>query len=440
MTIHNLPPQFPPGQIAMIPISELRLNSRNPRTHSEKQIRKLVSSVREFGWTNPVIADEANLVLAGHGRIEAAKRLNLTEVPVIRIGHMSEAQKRAYVIADNRLAEDAGWDHGLLGIEFAALIDLGFEVALTGFEISEIDIMMLGEGESPEPRVDLPEPDAVAVNRPGDAWSVGPHRLVCGSALVPDAYGVLLGRKSAQMVFTDPPYNVQVDGHVTGLGRTRHREFAMASGEMTEAEFTEFLAKAYALMAEASVDGAIHFICMDWRHMPEMLAAGHKVYSELKNLCVWGKTNAGMGSFYRSQHELVFAWKKGTAAHINNFGLGEKGRHRSNLWTYAGANTFRAGRMEDLAAHPTVKPVAMVRDAILDCSDRGAIVMDPFAGSGTTLLAAAEAGRAGAGIELDPLYADLIIRRLQEATGEIAVHDDTFECFEVMAQMRSSEE
>lgn len=426
------------GNIALQPVASLNPYRNNPRTHSKKQVRQIAESIRTFGWTNPVLIGAGGDVIAGHGRLEAAKLLGMSEVPVLKLEHMSEAEKRAYIIADNKLAENAGWDNYLLTIELQGLLDedLGFSIELTGFEMGEIDLL-LTPGKLSEPEtVPLPETDNPPVSRPGDLWIIGPHRLFCGDALKSSSWHTLMGSDKAQMIFTDPPYNVPIAGHVSGLGKVRHREFAMASGEMTQDGFTGFLRSSFRNLADISADGAIHFICMDWRHMREVLDAADGIYSELKNLCIWAKTNAGMGSFYRSQHELVFAFKHGTAGHINNFGLGETGRHRSNLWTYAGANTFRAGRMEDLEAHPTVKPVDMIADAIMDCSRRGGIVADAFTGSGTTLLAAAKTGRTGAGIEIDPHYADLTVRRLQEATGETAIHADSFESFEATAEMR----
>jgi DNA modification methylase len=275
------------------------------------------------------------------------------------------------------------------------------------------------------------------VTRPGDVWSIGRHRLICGDATVPKTYERLLGKARAQMVFTDPPYNVPIGGHVCGLGKTQHREFAMASGEMSEAEFTEFLTTAFRQLAAFSVDGAIHYQCIDWRHMREMLAAGHAAYTELKNLCVWAKTNGGMGSLYRSKHELVFVFKSGTAAHINNVELGKHGRYRTNVWSYPGINSFGASR-GDLDLHPTVKPLALVADAIRDCSHRKAIVLDAFAGSGTTLIAAEKTGRSGYGIEIDPHYCDVIIRRLDRLCGLQAVLQATGQTFAEVEAERSS--
>jgi DNA modification methylase len=362
---------------------------------------------------------------------------------------MTEAEIRAYVIADNRLAENAGWDRELLAIELQYLceLDLDFDVTITGFEMPEIDVLFGelqtgGSGpDEPDPGDEVPEVDNTgpAVTRPGDLWVVGDHRLICGDATDPAVYGGLLGSERAQMVFTDPPYNVPIDGHVCGLGAVTHREFAMAAGEMSEAEFTRFLATTFGHLAAHAADGALHYICMDWRHLGEVLAAGQGSYSELKNLCVWAKTNGGMGSLYRSQHELVFVFKSGKGAHINNVELGKHGRYRTNLWTYAGVNSFGRNRDEDLAMHPTVKPVALVADAILDCSRRKGIVLDVFAGSGTTLVAAERTGRRGYGIELDPLYCDVIVRRLAKVAGLEVIHAETGKSFAEVEAERADE-
>ncbi len=400
------------------PIVQLQPQPRNARTHSERQLTQLMASIQEFGFVNPVLIDEKGGILAGHGRVEAARRLGMREVPTLRIDHLGPTQKRAYLIADNRLGELAGWDPELLRIELQELSQVEFLVEVTGFSTAEIDLMT----EEPEElrRLDpddAPEPIAPgpAISRAGDLWELGRHRLLCGDALSPVSYAALLGTETAEMVFTDPPYNVRIEGHVSGTGR--HREFAMAAGEMSRAEFTRFLTAVLHLLARHSGDGSIHFVCMDWRHLGELLAAGDAAYTELKNLCVWGKTNAGMGSFYRSQHELVFVFKNGRGPHINNFGLGQGGRYRTNLWTYAGANSLQGARGKEDAIHPTIKPVAMVADAIRDCSKRNGIVLDPFCGSGTILLAAERTGRSARAIELDPLYVDAALRRWEARTG-----------------------
>ena len=420
--------------VTTMSVDALKANPRNARTHSPKQIRQIANSLEQFGFINPILLDRDGVIIAGHGRLEAAKQLGLSEVPTIRVNDLSPDQVRAYAIADNRLAELAGWDTELLGTELAYLadLDIDFDPTITGFEMAKIDLLIgdLGDGsesESTDPDDSVPETSrGPAVTQPGDIWVIGgQHRLICGDATKPETYDRLLIGDQARMVFTDPPYNVPIDGHVCGLGSIRHREFAMASGEMTSPEFEAFLTTVLTNLAGASTDGAIHYVCMDWRHMREILGAGHKAYTELKNLCVWNKSNGGMGSLYRSKHELVFVFKNGTGQHINNVDLGRYGRYRSNVWDYAGANALSPSRQDDLAMHPTVKPVALVADAILDTSNRADIVLDAFAGSGTTLVAAARTGRRGYGIEIDPLYCDIIIRRLAKTHGFDTVNDDT---------------
>jgi len=431
-----------PLDVTYLSPGALRPRAANPRTHSKKQIRQIADSIQRFGFINPVLIDRDNGIVAGHGRVEAARLLGLETVPTIRLEALSEAEIRAYVIADNRLAELAGWDREILALELQGLLalDLELDVTLTGFDTPEIDILigeLAADGEDdPEDEVP-PRSPGPAVTRPGDLWQIGEHRLLCGDATESTAYARLLDGARAQMVFTDPPYNVPVAGHVCGLGKVQHREFAMAAGEMSEAEFTGFLARVFGHLAAASIDGAIHYVCMDWRHAGEVIAAGREAYAELKNLCVWAKTNGGMGSLYRSQHELVFVFKAGTAPHINNVELGRHGRYRTNVWSYPGINSFGKERDAELALHPTVKPVALVADAMLDCSKRGGIVLDAFAGSGTTLAAAARTGRRGYGIELDPAYCDVILKRAAAATGAEAVHAESGKPFAEIARERA---
>jgi DNA modification methylase len=426
-------------------VSALKPYARNARTHSRKQIKKIAASIERFGFVNPVLIDENNLIIAGHGRVAAAKQLGWAEVPTLRVEHLSETEKRAYILADNRLAEEAGWDQEMLAIELQGLIELDFSIELAGFDTAEADLILDAQAEANAPDQNIadevpPIPaSGDAVTRPGDLWQLGSHRLLCADATIAGSYDTLLGDDRAAMIFTDPPYNVPIEGHVSGLGKVHHREFAMASGEMTQAQFRGFLETVFAHMAAHSVDGAIHFICMDWRHLGETLAAGEAVYSELKNLCVWAKSNGGMGTFYRSRHELVFAFKNGTAPHINNFELGQTGRYRTNVWEYAGVNSFGRDRDDSLAMHPTVKPAVLVADAIKDCSRRRQIILDPFAGSGTTLIAAEQTGRRARVLELDPLYCDTIIRRWQAFTGKRAQHGDTGPSFEEMEEQRLAE-
>ena len=428
--------------IESIEISKLKPARRNARTHSKLQTSQIAESIRRFGFTNPVLIDDDNHLIAGHGRVSAASGIGLTEVPCIRLSNMSAADKRAYIIADNKIALNADWDPEMLALEFQELIDLGFDVSLTGFELCEIDqILIDAEGASQDPvraEDDHPAPATVAVSRPGDHWILGPHALVCGDAKDPAVVAQIMGDDLADMVFTDPPYNVRIDGHVSGLGRTHHREFAEASGEMSKAEFTEFLRLSLGGAANVSRDGAIAFICMDWRHVGEVLAAGYSAFTELKNICVWAKTNGGMGSFYRSQHEMVLVWKKGSAPHTNTFGLGDKGRYRTNVWTYAGVNTFKSDRMDELASHPTVKPVALVADAIRDVSNRGEIILDVFGGSGTTLIAAEKTGRRARLVEIDPLYCDVIVSRWEKLTGKKALLSGTHQAFEIVRSARAA--
>ena len=413
------------SHIEYLPPASLRPWARNARTHSKKQLRQISESIRTFGFTNPVLIDQANTILAGHGRVEAAKSLGMDTVPCLRIEHMTEDEKRAYVIADNKLALNAGWDEEILAQELQGLLateDLGFDIGVIGFEVAEIDNLVEGltpeEPNNPEDDI-LPDSAPRRVN-PGDIWQLGAHRLICGDALDPKVLDDLMEGDLARMVFADAPYNVKIDGHVGGSGKTKHREFAMASGEMTETEFTAFLTKALQNMADHSMDGSIHYQCMDWRHMREMLAAGHAVYDELKNLIVWVKDNGGMGTFYRSRHELIFAFKKGTAPHVNSFELGQHGRYRTNVWNYRGVNTMRAGRMDELQLHPTVKPVQMIADAIKDVSGRGEIVLDSFGGSGSTLIAAEKTGRRARLVELDVIYCDRILARWERLAKDAA--------------------
>jgi 16S rRNA G966 N2-methylase RsmD len=429
-------------QIESLPIESLKPYEQNARTHSKRQIRQIAKSIQRFGFCNPVLIDDEKRIIAGHGRVVAAKMLGIEQVPTVRLMHLSEIEKRAYILADNRLAEKAGWDREILAIELQALVALNFEVELTGFETAEIDLIIdegsNASGESGEGEDDMPVYAAgPAVTQLGDLWELGSHRLLCADARVRASYERVLDDRKADFVFTDPPYNVPIDGHVCGLGRIRHADFAMGCGEMSEAEFTSFLKTIYIELAHHTVDGSIHQICMDWRHMPEMLTAGHAVFSELKNLCVWNKSNAGMGTFYRSKHELIFVWKNGTAPHINTFELGQYGRSRSNVWDYAGVNSLKPGQLEELAMHPTVKPVALVADAIKDCSRRNGLVLDPFAGSGTVLIAAERTGRKARALEIDPHYVDVAVKRWQHYTGKTATLVSTGATFEEIAERRA---
>lgn len=414
---------MPELQISYQSPRALHPNPDNARTHPAKQVSKLARSIKSFGFNVPVLVDRQGMILCGHGRVLAAIEAGLDQIPTICIEHLTEAQRKAFVLADNRLFEAGGWNEQQLAIELQSILDLGdetFEIIDTGFEIGEVD-HLIGLHNKPsadkdaEPAFDPARVDQVC--RPGDLWLLGRHMLLCGDALDPDSYRVLLGKRKADMIITDPPYNIQIPGKVSGLGKAKHDNFLMASGEMSRDQFGTFLHTACQRMVEASRDGSIHFIFMDWRQIDLLLEVGRSVYSELKNLCVRDKGQGAMGSLYRSRHELVAVFKTGTQPHTNNVMLGAHGRNRTNIWSYPGMGSFGRGRAEQLAWHPTVKNLQMIADAMLDCSDPGSLILDPFAGSGTCALAAERCNRTAAMIELDPAFCDVILRRFCDATG-----------------------
>ena len=424
-------------------INALKTNPRHARKHSTQAIEKLAVSMRNMGFIVPLIVNADGMILAGHGRYRAAQKLGLKDVPVIRVHHLTEAMQRAYALADNKLAELGCWDDELLRIELQALIeiettDVDFQCEFTGFSTADIDIALATPGSAGSDDECDPEPalQRIAITRCGDLWWLGPHRVICGDSMERSVYEALLGSDRAQIVIADPPYNVPIDGYVGGLGKHKHREFAMASGEMTSAQFTAFLTGSFALLKAFSNDGSLHYQFMDKKHIAEILAAGVAVYDECKDMLVWVKTNAGMGSLYRSQHELIFLFKHGTAPHVNNIRLGATGRYRTNVLTYAGANTFRPDRDDDLAAHPTPKPVGLIADLLRDTSRRHDLVLDNFGGGGTTLMAAERTGRRAALIEIDPLYVDATLRRWQRKTGLPARLAATGETFTAVEQRR----
>ena len=424
-------------------VASLRPYGRNARVHSKKQIKQIAASIERFGFVNPVLVSDSGEIVAGHGRVEAAKLLGMKTVPTLALSHLSEAERRAYVLADNKLALNAGWDPEILALELQGLIELEFDVEITGFSLAEIDLVLDRAADakpdgSDAPEDAIPQPVGAPVIRSGELWQLGRHKLLCGDSREPADFAALMGDERADLVFTDPPYNVKIDGNVTGLGKVKHREFAFASGEMSENEFTAFLTVTLGNVSAHMRDGAIAFVCMDWRHMGELLAAGRLAFTEFKNLIVWNKSNGGMGAFYRSKHELIFAFKQGVSPHTNSFGLGQTGRYRTNVWDYAGISSIGASRAEELAMHPTVKPVALIADALKDCSRRGEIVLDCFGGSGSTLIAAEKTGRAARLIEYDTAYCDTIVRRWQSYTGKHATLASTGERFEDVAEARAA--
>jgi DNA modification methylase len=423
-------PKIPFAQIETARIETLKPNPRNARTHSKRQIKLIAESVKAFGFLNPVLIDGNRVIIAGHGRVEAAKRLGMTEVPVLCINHLTDDEKRAYVLADNQLAARAGWDNEILAIELQHLTEIVVDIdaTVTGFEMPEIDLIIEGaKATSPEDRVEPIDRSGPALTRPGDRWRLGPHLIYCADALKMASYPPLMGDRIANVVFADPPYNIPVAGFVTSNARLAHREFPMAVGEMTEDAFIAFLKAAMTCATRFSAAGALQYWAQDWRHQFELLSAARMAGLEHLNTCVWVKDNGGMGGLYRSRHEFVGVFRVPGARHRNNVELGKHGRNRTNVWEYPGAATFskasEEGRLIEL--HPTVKPVALIADALLDCSIRGDIVLDPFLGSGSTLMAAERTGRICRGIEIDPLYVDVAIRRWRRMTGDAAIHVET---------------
>jgi len=425
--------------VVMRPPGELKPASRNARTHSQRQIAQIAASIREFGFTQPVLTDDEGRIVAGHGRVEAAKSLGMAAVPTLPLSHLSPDQLRAYALADNKLALNSGWDEDLLKLELAELdAVVSFDLEVTGFSTGEIDVMLDPPATKASRLDEAPEKrKATAAVERGDLWNLGAHRLLCGDAREPADFERLMQGEKARMVFSDPPYNVPIDGFVGGPGKVKHAEFAMASGEMSPEQFTDFLAVAFTNAAAVSVDGAVHYQCMDWRHVEEMMAAGRQAYSDLLNLCVWAKDQAGMGTFYRSQHELVFVWKVGAAPHTNNVELGKHGRYRSNVWNERSVR--KTGAASELSLHPTVKPATLIIDAIKDASKRGEIVLDCFGGSGSTLIAAEKARRRARLIEYEPTYCEVTIGRWETLTGKAAVLEATGETFAEVRARRTAE-
>jgi hypothetical protein len=403
-------------------------------------LAQIAESIRQFGFINPILIDGDGGVIAGHGRLAAAKLLRMDQVPAIRLDEMDETQKRAYILADNKLAENAGWDRDLLALELEYLteLELDFDISVVGFETAEIDLLIeeIKVSKTADKAEQLPavDPASSAISEPGDLWLLGKHRLLCADATKAESFVRLLDGARAQMIFTTP-YNTTIDDNVCASGGIRNFEFTKGPSETSETELTNFLATSLCLLADYSADGSIHFICLDWRHMVELLAAGGQIYGELLNLCVWNKGNGGLGSLYRSAHELVFVFKRGNAKHIHNTSRGRFGRNRTNVWDYPRVDSLHHDRRDDRALHP--KPVALVADAIRDSSRRDGIVLDSFGGNGTTLIAAHETGRRGYLIERDPSYVDVTIKRYEKLTGEMAIHAETGCAFDELKHQRA---
>lgn len=438
---NGLPFQHP--SIEQVRLADLKLPERPARTHNRSQHRKLKAILRAVGFIDPVVVDENNRILAGVLRFEVARDLGLTTIPVVQIAHLSELEKRTYVLAANRLAEDAGWDREVLAAELGELsvhlAELDIDLDATGFDVAELDLLVADQKDAGAASQDvIPEPGPLVSQR-GNLWVCGSHRILCGDALDSSSYKVLLVDSPVVMVIADPPFNVTINNHARGSSKGRFREFAMASGEMTDAQYLAFLAKYFANLRRICIDGAIIFTFIDDKHLSHLLKAADEVGLELKAICAWHKPNGGMGSLYRQQMEFVPVLKSGSAAHINNVELGKHGRNRTTVWPYGGLSSISAGREGAFAKHhPTPKPVRLIADAMLDCSRRGSLVLDPFLGSGTALIAGETVGRTVAGMELDPGYVDLSVKRWEAFTGRDAVLEESGCTFSEVARRRNS--
>lgn len=436
------------GPVEHVAIEAIKPPKRLLRKHTDRDKKQYAKCIEALGLITPVIIDPAGVIVIGLIWYLGALQLGLRELSVIRVTHLAPAQLELYRIAEQRLSELAPWDDRALAETFKELsqLDLGFSLEVTGFSQGEIDFRIenlesLQLEPAPDPADVVPAIVSAPVSALNDLWQAGPHRILCQSALQSDSFSTLMAGARARAVITDPPFNVPIQGHVSGKGRIRHREFAMASGEMSNEEFTAFLSGYLRRSTEHLSPGALLYIFMDWRHSAQILAAGQAIGLELKNICAWVKSNAGMGSLYRSQHELVFVFKHGKVSHRNNVELGRHGRFRTNVWQYPGCNSFERSGEEGnlLAVHPTVKPVQLLADAILDCTERNDIVLDNFLGSGSTLLAAERVGRRLYATELEPRYVDVAIRRWQRHTGQSAVHVPTGRLFDEIAADKQRE-
>jgi DNA modification methylase len=411
--------------IEYLPLGSIKPDPKNPRTHSKKQVQQIADSIGSSGYFNPILIEEDDVIICGHGRYRAAKLQGRETVPVIRLSGLTSAAKRVLRIADNKIAMNAGWDIDLLRVELDEIQAEGLNLELTGFAMGEIDTMLTPAAD-PDDEI-IPAVPEQPVTRPGDIWICGPHRIGSGDLLDGCSLAALMADERADAIVSDPPYNVEINGFANAKGR--HREFQMASGEMSPEEFLEFIRKFIRVFIAYSRDGAVHLVFMDWRHIAELISIGRALYGAFLNLCVWNKSNAGMGSLYRSKHELIAVFRAGDTPHFNAVELGRHGRNRTNVFDYASVNSFVGSRRDDLALHPTVKPTALVADAIQDVTRRGEIVLDPFLGSGTLLIACELTGRRARGLEIEPSYVDVALGRWIAMTGQQPVLEATGETF-----------
>jgi DNA modification methylase len=432
------------SQVIELPIDQLIPYAQNARTHGDEQVTVIEQSIQTFGWMNPVLIGDNNEIIAGHGRILAAKRLGLTHAPVLRVSGLTPDQIRGYRLADNRIAEIAGWDADILAVELQHItgVDIGSSIEALGWKMPQIEVLLDTHAQSQTTGEDsadnLPPTSELSVSKVGDLWLCGDNRVLCGSAIDAAALSRLMGGKKAQLICQDPPWNLAVKS-IVGSGRIKHREFVMGSGEMSAEQFRQFLRDDVRCNAKQAVPGAVFQVFIDWRGVEKVITAGEAEGLELLNVLVWVKTNGGMsGGPWRSQHELVVVFRKPGAKIKNRVELGKYGRYRTNVLQVAGLNSFGKGRMEALESHPTRKPVELIAELIRDVTDTGDIVLDSFLGSGTALIAAERTGRTCYGMELDPLYVDTIVRRWEQFTGKQALLEGSGRTFKEVEVERSA--
>ena len=440
---HGKNDPFPPVEVVWVEIDKIKDAPRRVRKALGKQEKAVKQSITRFGNRIPILIDGKYHVIDGHARLAAARLLGVDKMPCIIVDDLPTREVRRLRLSLNKLQETGCWDDDELRIEIKELIEFDGDFEIPGFELPEIEAIMFGDddadGDDPADNLDeVAAPDGPVISQLGDVWVLGDHQVVCGSSRDSSSIAACLNGDVADAVFTDPPYNVKVNGHVRGK-KGGFKEFAEGSGEMSCKEFLALLVDALGSAVAYIKPGAVVFSCMDWRHHVEMDEALEKLGLDILNICVWAKSNGGMGSLYRSRHEFVFVAKKPGASHTNNVKLGQHGRNRTNVWEYAGATGGAKDPDDDWAAHPTVKPVRLVMDALLDVTAPGDLVLDPFLGSGTTLMAAERTGRRCVGVEIEPAYVDLTIRRWQKQTGRDAIHAECGHSFDEIASDASGE-
>ncbi len=421
----------PDLETVRVPIEQLQPAKRRARKPGKDHLANVMKCLRELGQVSPILIDRDHRIVDGHIVVEALRQLAATHVVAVPLDHLNEEQVRLVRIALNKLAEGSTWELEELRAELGELQLAGYDLTNAGFTLPELDIILQPPTEGGGIAVNdaVEEPPAEPVSRPGDLWLLGPHRLLCGDALVAQSYASILGEEKAAACFTDCPWNIPIEGFVSGLGVKKHKNFKMAAGEMSAEAFQEFVDTFSRLIAEHLEDGGVVYSCIDWRSHDRIVLGGERAGLKHINTIVWNKGSGGMGGLYRSAHELIPLLCKGKTSKTNNVELGRHGRDRTNVWNYPGANRPGSSAAQALKHHPTPKPVEMVEDALFDVTRRGELVLDPFMGSGTTLLAAEQSGRIAVGIELDPAYVDVCGRRWQEMTGEDAVNVHTRRTF-----------